>query len=249
MFGKKINAIFWSLVLPSIFFVFANTNFVTPKLILQKGATSTYVGTQQSDYYKALLIDVFNVNFKSETYNETINWIVLISLGILFSLISCFSFVRFIILSGIFANKEWRTKVPGVKKQIKIGNYDYKLFGRTENKIDSLDTNIIFAFNVVMIVSVLSSLIINLVIPFVMSSMRETATIEELKKIGNDLAKVNNFLSTNYPNTLVLYSNLSGVLFCFFNAFILLVVAITREIIKTKHSKKELKENANCINE
>lgn len=138
-------------------------------------------------------------------------------------------------LSDKCSNLKFRNHIPGVKKQISLGNDNYKLIDN-ENSQKALDSKIILTFFIVMIVSIVVSLLINLIIPFIMYNQRVIAPLEEIKAQGDDITKVNELLS-KYSNAKVMWINLLGVLVCATSAVSLLVTSIIREVKKTKKEK------------
>lgn len=226
MFGKRMNTIFWLLIIPSIFFLFANTNFVNP--IVKK--------VTDGEYYEAFLLNVSNFSIGKGTYNESLNWLILISLGTLFSLVSFFVFAKYFLLSNKFKNSKFRNYFPSIKKQIALGNSDYELINKTDKSLER-DSKIIFTFFILMFLSVFISLVINLSIPFILESSRIIAPANVIKEQGDDLIKVNEVLA-KYNNNGILLANLSGVIICSITAISLIITAIFREIKNSKNIQK-----------
>lgn len=256
MFGKKMNTIFWSLVLPSIFFVFSATNFVTPKIF-------EHIDENRNKYFLASYLSPINFNQNSSTYSESLNWLILIILGILFTLISLNLCIRYIIMSKKYSNSKIRKFVFNYKKMESIGLCDYVLFNNNKNiketktitqqEIDNRQLNLNkFEINIPSILVILTiiflvfSLIINLVIPFSMYQERVLPTHDEIKILGDNRQAVNDLIK-NFVNNKLLYINLLGIFLCFSLAFFVIILGIVREIKKSNIEKLLIKLNVDIV--
>lgn len=260
MFNKAMNSLFWWLIIPSIFYVFASTTFVAPTLKEIIGPDKKTVG------YTASFFAITDLSMDSPTWSSSINWIILLSLGTLFAVLAILSFVRYILCSNKFSNSTNRQKFFGVKKKISLGEgfIDYPLWNKDRyqlnkilndknqqvstinNNLNIFKTNSVFAINIVFVICLTISLAGGIVIPLLLENSRLLPNPELLATVTT-LEQATNLVS-QVDNNAILYGCMAPALLNFFVAFIIIILVSINKFYSVKVSKLEDVSKNNELN-